>query len=123
MTKTIVIPQVRGDYYDTWRDPTKKERKKAAKVLRKAAGLIQNVGWCRRTSVKHNDKGKVIGYCSVGALSHAHPAYDPAVARLTEGILETLLDGQNLVSWNDRQRDRRKVIRLFLRGAAVLEQS
>lgn len=100
----------------------KNMRKRVVKLLRKTADNIKKYGWTKNT---YGDKSK--GFCVAGALIAAQKELK------TEGNVyfkaDKALDQQlrmdynrmSYISWNDQQRDKRKVIRFIERTARNVE--
>lgn len=88
-----------------------------AEVLEKGAEVLETAGWCRRTF--KNGAGH---YCAVGAIERVAPLHvDPK--RATFAVEAELGLGRfDLAIWNDRQRDRRKVVRALRRTARKVRQ-
>jgi hypothetical protein len=85
--------------------------------LEKVAKRLEKDGWCRGT-YWDGDRS-----CLEGAIWKATGAFSgPA----TDAIRRTLADDyqvSSLVSWNDKQRDRRKVVRMIRRTIRRLQGS
>ena len=96
-----------------------------AERLEAAANHIEQYGWCRGAARK-GDR-----CCSYGAISEVTHAIRNQMA-VSETMLDYLVrnqpdvDGDQgiiaMFDWNDRQRDRRKVVRHFRRAARLVRQ-
>jgi hypothetical protein len=93
----------------------KREKIVAVRVLRGAAELLREVGWCQNRAVKTDGNGKAIAYCLIGALqaqkasSHlASEAVREYLASKAGGVRPTFF---SIPSWNDRKgRKKREVL-------------
>lgn len=107
------------------RDTTMAKPKTVKQVLVKARKLIAEVGWCRGSLAK-DVRGRPVRYpfrgaahyCSVGAISKACDldanVYLPAI-----NALRITLD-DSIGRWNDRQTDKRTVLRVFDKAIKAL---
>lgn len=98
-----------------------KKNKQLANYLEKAALRLETHGWCRGNYI--DNKGQT---CLVGAVVKATPYGDfsertnPLLVALKEAVYRDYSHGGDITEWNDKQKDKRKVIRFIRRTARKL---
>ncbi len=87
----------------------KREKITAVRVLRGAAKLLKEVGWCQRRAMKVDLSGEPIAYCMLGALQE-----QKANSGLAQEAVKEYLALESFVSipaWNDKKsRKKREVL-------------
>ncbi len=92
-------------------------------VLERAADILEQNGWCRRSYEDSRGHHCVLGAIGVARYGNAYIAFDSPEHQFLKHALVADYGKSGVIAWNDAQRDGRKVVRFIRRAARKLRKS
>jgi hypothetical protein len=93
----------------------------AQQILIEAQRLLRDVGWCKGNYTFRDDDGRILAYCSIGAIIHASLEYPTGYEEATRAV-DSLI-GMSISKWNDNpQLHKSTVLNIFSEAIASLEE-